>query len=97
MLTRDYLALIKHRQLCLEEDQPVVPPNKIDDQRSAWITKYKLMRNPLTPREPLNYSKSLSTEDDAELASLDDDSRVNFINDENDSNKITNGGETPFI
>ena len=49
------------------------------------------MTNPLTPGEPPNYSISLSTKGAAELALLDDESKVNCINDENDTNAITNG------
>ena len=52
MLTRDYLSLLKFKQLCVSEQENVLPPNKVADRRLAWEGKYKHMANPLTPPKP---------------------------------------------
>ena len=55
LLSRDYLALIKFKQLCVAEEDRIPPPNKIAERRTTWKEKYENMPDPLTPRKPLNY------------------------------------------
>ena len=67
MLTKDYLSLIKLKQLCLEEDQRVVVPNKIDARKLTWNIKYKTRANPLIPQKAMDYSRRRTSKDNAEV------------------------------
>ena len=39
LLSRDYLALIKFKRLCVAEELSTPPPNKIAGRRNLWETK----------------------------------------------------------
>ena len=56
LLSSDYLALIKFKQLRVAEEVRVVPPTKINERKTLWETKYKGMLDPLMPKKPMNHS-----------------------------------------
>ena len=58
LLSRDYLALIKFKQLCVAKELRTPPPNKIAGRRYLWESKYKDMIDPLSPGKPMNYIAS---------------------------------------
>ena len=55
LLSHNYLALIKFKQLCVTEELCTAPPNKIAERRTLWETKYKITIDSLTFRKPMNY------------------------------------------
>ena len=80
--------------MCLEEDQRVVVPNKIDGRKLAWNIKYKNMANPLTPRKPRNYSTRRTSQDSVEIPHTNDVGSSIVVedsnDDDNDNGTITN-------